>query len=54
MLFANYTFPDDVRTPNVPDYFKDSKFMNQICKLHNSAHEKTKETLKASRKSGIF
>ena len=45
ILFANYSFPESVRNPEVPDYFQDSRFLNQIRALHESAHDRTKEIL---------
>ena len=49
VLFANYTFPEAVRSLRVPSYTSDSRFMKELTALHEASHTKTKEVLKARR-----
>ena len=49
IVFANYTFPESVRTLEVPSFVADERFMQLVVGLHNDAHEATKERLRQSR-----
>ena len=45
ILFANYTFPEDVRNPKIPNYFQDARFLRYVKELHEEAHKRTKDIL---------
>lgn len=54
-LFANISFPPEIRAPSVPDFFKCESFLNDAREVLAMAHERVKRSLaeerKASRKS---
>jgi len=49
ILFANISFPQEIRTPNLPDFFGYGPFASEVKKLLNDAHERVKVKLKALR-----
>jgi len=50
ILFANYSFPDNLRTAQLPNFFEYTVFRNEIKGLLSLAHEQTKEKLARARK----
>lgn len=50
ILFANISFPPEVRTPDLPDFLHYQPFIEQATRVHRFAHERTKQDLAAARK----
>jgi len=50
ILFANISFPAEVRTPDLPNFLCFEPFIEQATRVLNLAHERTKEELAAARK----
>lgn len=50
ILFANISFPPEVRTPDLPNFLRCEPFIEQATRVLNFAHERTKEDLAAARK----
>ena len=48
--FANYSFPDDLRKVEFPDFLTNSKFIDIIFNIISDSHELTKNELKELRK----
>lgn len=51
ILFANFSFPSEIRTPEIPNFFEHFEFTNEIKALFSKAHEKVKLILKNQRRS---
>lgn len=49
ILFANISFPQEIRTPTLPDFFGYSPFSDEVKRLLNATHERVKVKLKAMR-----
>jgi hypothetical protein len=45
ILFANYTFPDEVRNASIPDYTHDPTFTAFLRQIHEVAHDRTKASI---------
>ena len=50
ILFANISFPTEVRTPDLPSFLRCERFVQQATGVLNLAHERTKRDLAAARK----
>ena len=50
ILFANYTFPEEIRTPKLPNFLGYSVFKKEMLKILSEAHENVKVTLREMRK----
>ena len=50
ILFANISFPREVRTPDLPSFLRCEPFIEQATRVLNLAHERTKQDLAAARK----
>lgn len=53
ILFANFSFPSKIRTPNIQIFFEYQPFLNELRSLFEESHEKVKITLREQRKSKI-
>ncbi|MBU0477832.1 TerB N-terminal domain-containing protein [bacterium] len=51
IIFANYSFPSELRTPCIPNFFSYGPFVNAIRTLLKEAHQKTKLLKKSIGKS---
>ena len=49
ILFANTSFPPEIRTPTLPNFLGYGPFATEVKKLLDDAHERVKVKLKASR-----
>lgn len=50
MLFANISFPDEVRNPRLPSFSSHQPFVNEVRDIFAAAHERCKELLAKRRK----
>ncbi len=50
LLFANISFPQDIRTPTLPDFFSYEPFASEVKELLSHTHERIKTKLKTMRK----
>lgn len=50
IIYANISFPPDVRSPKLPDFFDYPPFRDEISTLMAKAHERTKQYLAEQRK----
>jgi hypothetical protein len=53
ILFANISFPSRLRTPNIPNFFAYTPFINELKSLFKEAHEKVKISVRKSRRAKI-
>jgi len=53
IIFANISFPPEIRTPDIPNYLIGSPFTREVRELISEAHEKTKLLRKEKRKTKI-
>jgi hypothetical protein len=51
VLFANYSFPKEVRTPLLPNFLHHAPFVAEAERILNLAHDRTKQLLAERRKS---
>lgn len=51
IMFANISFPTNVRSPYIPDFFNYQPFVTELRVIFNQTHEKVKQLLKEQRKS---
>jgi hypothetical protein len=51
MLFANISFPDNIRTPSLPSFLHHPPFVNEASRVLNNAHELTKAEAAQARKA---
>jgi hypothetical protein len=51
ILFANISFPSEIRTPVLPSFFYHKPFIIEATRILNLAHERTKKALADARKS---
>jgi hypothetical protein len=51
LIFANITFPDEIRTIEIPNFFDYEPFVNDISEIFAEAHEMTKKDLRDLRRS---
>ncbi len=49
IAFANYSFPSDIRTPPIAQFFRDGEFKREVREILEEAHERTKVFLKDAR-----
>jgi DNA-directed RNA polymerase subunit RPC12/RpoP len=49
IVFANYSFPSDIRTPLIRQFFRDGQFKREIREILEEAHDRTKNLLKDAR-----
>ena len=50
MLFANISFPDNIRTPSLPSFLHHQPFVDEASRVLNNAHELTKAALAQARR----
>lgn len=50
IVFSNISFPPQVRSQDIPDFFAHRPFVKDVSELISNAHERTKETLAQQRK----
>jgi hypothetical protein len=50
LLFANISFPQDIRTPTLPDFFSYGPFVNEVKELLSNTHEEVKSKLKTRKR----
>jgi hypothetical protein len=50
ILFANISFPQDIRTPTLPDFFSYGPFASEVKELLSDTHERIKTKLKTMKK----
>lgn len=50
ILFANFSFPSEIRTPDIPNFFEYQPFLNELRSLFEETHEEVKITLREQRK----
>lgn len=50
VLFANISFPSEIRTPALPSFLYHEPFTNEATRILNLAHERTKQALADARK----
>jgi hypothetical protein len=49
ILFANISFPQEIRTPILPDFFGYSPFSGEVKRLLDATHERVKAKLRTMR-----
>lgn len=45
ILFANFSFPSKIQTPDIPNFFEYQPFLNELRSLFKETHEKVKITV---------
>ena len=50
-VFANFTFPSNIRTIEIPNFFDYKPFVDDILEIFTKAHEMTKKDLSDLRRS---
>lgn len=50
VLYANISFPSEIRTPALPSFVDYAPFANEACRILNLAHQRVKQELSSARK----
>lgn len=53
VLFANISFPREIRTPPLPSFLKHEPFLSEATRVFGLAHDRTKAALAVARKSTV-
>ena len=50
LMFANVSFPSEIRNPEIPDFLKFMPLLDEILVICDQAHERVKEQIQAQRR----